>query len=232
MKQRSSRRNRQLSAGRKVSIPRLVGVVAVVAGTGVGLVSLGQRVVSTFVDGPAVTFSPYVDLTLDEANHFEDPLENQADEVTLGFVVADPADCVHPLLGHVLQPRRRRTGARPGSTGRAVPGAGRRRRGVVRRAGQRRTGDRLQRRRGVGRRLPGGDRPLLAHHSRLRHRRGGAVGSRRQRSPREGDRRGPTAVGPTARRVGDAPRRTDRDQRRRGASSSTTRSAPGSSWPG
>ncbi len=99
MKQRSSRRNRQLSAGRKVSIPRLVGVVAVVAGTGVGLVSLGQRVVSTFVDGPAVTFSPYVDLTLDEANHFEDPLENQADEVTLGFVVADPADACTPSWG-------------------------------------------------------------------------------------------------------------------------------------
>ena len=57
---------------------------------------MGREVVDSFVTAEAAPFAPYVDLTLPEGAHFEDPLENAALETTLAFVVADAEEgCTH-----------------------------------------------------------------------------------------------------------------------------------------
>ena len=84
---------------RRVSVIRLTVVLAVIGASLAGTVWLARAAVETFETGEPVRFAPYVDVTLTPANHFEDPLENRAEEITLSFIVADLADPCQPSWG-------------------------------------------------------------------------------------------------------------------------------------
>ena len=84
---------------RRVSIIRLTVVLAVIGASLAGTVWLARAAVETFETGEPVRFAPYVDVTLTPANHFEDPLENRAEEITLSFIVADLTDPCQPSWG-------------------------------------------------------------------------------------------------------------------------------------
>jgi chitinase len=85
---------------RRISVVRLVLVLAALGGLG----TLGTRWALAMVDqggndGLETWFAPYVDVTLTPTLHFEDPTEQPAADVVLGFVVADPADPCTPSWG-------------------------------------------------------------------------------------------------------------------------------------
>ena len=93
------RRRERTEPKRRVSLTRLVGVLAIVAATVVGMVWVTRAAIATFAAEETVLFAPYVDITLRPTTYFEDPLENRSNEVVLGFIVADPSDGCRPTWG-------------------------------------------------------------------------------------------------------------------------------------
>ncbi len=85
---------------RRISLIRALVVLAIVG----GLLFAGSRwALARFSDagsGASGTwFAPYVDTTLTPVLHFEDPTEEPADNVVLGFIVADPTQRCDPSWG-------------------------------------------------------------------------------------------------------------------------------------
>ena len=88
-----------MRTSRRISLSRLVIVLVAVAVVGAASAWMVGRAASTFAAEQEVRFAPYVDLTLTPATHFEDPVDNQAGDVILAFVVADPVDGCTPSWG-------------------------------------------------------------------------------------------------------------------------------------
>ena len=85
---------------RRLSFLRLL-IVLVVGG---GLVFAGSRwalaqLEESRTEATQTWFAPYVDVTLTPLLHFEDPAEQPAQNVVLGFIVADPAKACVPSWG-------------------------------------------------------------------------------------------------------------------------------------
>lgn len=85
---------------RRLSFVRLLILLLLVLAVGTGSAFALRRAVDS---GPATVappwFAPYVDVTITPRFNFEDPSANPAEEVVLGFVVADRAGTCTPTWG-------------------------------------------------------------------------------------------------------------------------------------
>lgn len=79
----------------------MLALLALVGIGGTGTAAVVERVLHAPPSVPDPWFAPYLDVTLPPQYRFEDPTENVAADVVLGFVVSDPgADCVPSWGGH------------------------------------------------------------------------------------------------------------------------------------
>jgi chitinase len=82
-----------------------VALVLVAAASGAGTLLVKQAVAGTTTPTLAPTwFAPYVDTTLTPTDEFQDPPNNPARQVVLGFVVADPKQACEPSWGGYYTP--------------------------------------------------------------------------------------------------------------------------------
>jgi chitinase len=83
-----------------LSAVRVVAALAVAGGLGAGAFALFDDAVDALRPLPAAAwYAPYVDTTLTPQFHFEDPADNPADQVVLGFVVANASGACEPTWG-------------------------------------------------------------------------------------------------------------------------------------
>ena len=88
------------SERRRISLIRLVVMIAVLAGSGMFVWSQANAAYSRLTEPPITTwFAPYVDTTLTPTFQFEDPVVSPSPYSVLGFVVADRNGACTPTWG-------------------------------------------------------------------------------------------------------------------------------------
>jgi chitinase len=87
------------SKGRRLSWPRVVVAIAGAAAVVVATTAAVSHVANNRGRDTAPWFASYVDVTATPTYHFEDPATAAAQDVVLGFVVADPTQACTPSWG-------------------------------------------------------------------------------------------------------------------------------------